>query len=217
MKLASRQKQKWARPYRYAHANEPCFSGFTCSSQTYRGISLTSKDIKDFDLPISIRWINEIRPTMKEFRGKWSIQKCWDQRSILFNYQFNPALKLTAFYMDVNMAKPWLEPYINTKLMTPPLPITLLSQPRWRTSKSWHNDLYHAHFELKHQNHKFEPSNITATPLFRIWLEVNPYWYMAGRVFKRKRKSLCYEYDFKDYVPGLRFMTRQVTIFMHLT
>ena len=53
-KLGSQQKRNEPdrAAYWYAHANEPCFSGFTCASspQTYRGISLTSKDIKDFDL-----------------------------------------------------------------------------------------------------------------------------------------------------------------------
>lgn len=36
---------------------------------------------------------------------------------------------------------------------------------------------------------------------------------MAGRVLNPKEKaySFRYEYDFKDYVPGLRFMTRYTT------
>ena len=131
-KLGSQQKRNEPdrAAYWYAHANEPCFSGFTCAStsQTYRGISLTSKDIKDFDLQAAyLDKVNHRDSTNYEkikisgVNGRFKSAETDGLYYLGGNYQFNPALKLTAFTwtLTIFITKLWSVLYTNIKLMTP--------------------------------------------------------------------------------------------------
>lgn len=95
--------------------------------QTYRGISLTSKDIKDFDLQAAyLDKVNHRDSTNYEkikisgVNGRFKGAETDGLYYLGGNYQFNPALKLTAFIwmLMIFITKPWSVHYTNTKLMT---------------------------------------------------------------------------------------------------
>lgn len=200
--------------------------------QTYRGISLTSKDIKDFDLQAAyLDKVNHRDSTNYEkikisgVNGRFKSAETDGLYYLGGNYQFNPALKLTAFYMDVDdlynqtMVGALHQYKINDTT-------NFSSQLRYYRSRDdgqakaglVDNDLYHAHFELKHQNHKFifgtfQHHGDTAFPYLTggetgLLIDTWPGEFLNP---KEKAYSFRYEYDFKDYVPGLRFMTRYTT------
>lgn len=198
--------------------------------QTYRGIALNVKDISQLDIQASyIDKVNHRDSTDYEkiklsgVNGRFIPAETSHLYYVGGNYDIQSVpLRLTSFYMDVH------DIFRQTLLgLTYKYPInennTLTSQIRYYVSRDSgesnaglvDNDLIHAHVELKHKEHKFIVSTFhhqgeTAFPyltggepgvLIDTWTGefLNP---------KEKVYSARYEYDFKKYVPGLRFMTR---------
>jgi hypothetical protein len=197
--------------------------------QTYRGISLESKDIKNFELQGAfIDKVNQRDSTNYEnikisaVNGRF---KSAETNGLYYAggyYNVSPALRLGLFYLDVNNLY---------DQMTTGFLYKWDINPQTRLSSYLHyyrsrdegqakaglvdNDLYHAHFELKRQNHKFifgtfQHFGETAFPYLTggetgLLIDTWPGEFLNP---KEKAYSFRYEYDFKDYVPGLRFMTR---------
>ena len=198
--------------------------------QTYRGIGLQSKDIPQLDLQASfIDRVNHRDSTDYEkikisgVNGRYISSETDHLFYVGGHYNLSPnALKVTAFHLGVNNL------YHQSLLgFTHQYPLnddtTLTSQLRYYTSdadgagKAGHvdNDLIHSHIELKHQAHKFILSTFhhlgdTAFPYLtggETGLMIDTW---TGEFLNAKERvySARYEYDFKQHVPGFRFMTR---------
>lgn len=200
--------------------------------QTYRGISLESKDIPNLDFQSAyIDQVNQRDSTNWEnmrISGVNGRFKSADTDQLYYlggNYQLIPSTKLTSFYMDV-------EDLYNQSMFG----ITynhkfndsnnFSSQLRYYRSREdgqakaglVDNNSVHSYFELKHQNHKFilatsHHSGDTAFPYLTggetgLFIDTWPAEFLNP---KEHVYSFRYEYDFKNYVPGLRFMTRYTT------
>ncbi|MFW1908906.1 OprD family outer membrane porin, partial [Acinetobacter ursingii] len=91
-------------------------------------------------------------------------------------YNVNPSLRLGLFYLDVNnLHDQWTTGFLHKWEINPTTRLSsYLHYYRSRDEGNAQaglvdNDLYHAHFELKHQNHKFifgtfQPHGETAFP-----------------------------------------------------
>jgi len=176
--------------------------------QTYRGISLESKDIPN-------RFKSADTDQLYYLGG---------------HYQLIPSTKLTSFYMDVQdlYNQSMFGITYNHKFNDGN---NFSSQLRYYRSREdgqakaglVDNDLIHGYFELKHQNHKFilatfHHSGDTAFPYLTggetgLLIDTWPAEFLNP---KEHVYSLRYEYDFKNYVPGLRFMTRYTTALKNL-
>lgn len=197
--------------------------------QTYRGVSLDSKDIQDLNIQAAyINQVNQRDSTNYEnmrisgVNGRFKSAETNGLYYVGGYYQLMPPIKLTAFYMSVN------DLYQQTMVGASYLykfsdQTSLNSQLRYYRSRKdgqakaglIDNDLYHSNFELKHQNHKFIFSTFhhfgsTAFPYLTggetgLLIDTWPAEFLNP---KEKVYSFRYEYDFKNYVPGLRFMTR---------
>lgn len=197
--------------------------------QTYEGISLQSKDLKNFDLQAA--YIDKVKHRDStnweniKISGVNGRFKAAETDGLYYAggfYNYSPALRLGLFYLNVNdlydqatagFSYKWdIDP--RTKLST------YFHYYRSRDEGSAKagvvdNDLYHAHLELKRDNHKFifgtfQHHGDTAFPYLSggetgLLIDTWPGEFLNA---KEKVYSYRYEYDFKDYVPGLRFMTR---------
>lgn len=198
--------------------------------QTYRGIAIKSKDIPQLDFQSSyIDKVNHRDSTDYEkikisgVNGRFIAAETDHLYYVGGDYDIKSIpLRLTSFYMNVD------DLYHQTEFgLTYKWPINgntnLSSQLRYYVSRDSgqakaglvDNDLIHANIELKYQQHKFIVSTFhhlgeTAFPylsggetglLIDTWTGefLNP---------KEHAYSARYEYDFKNYIPGLRFMTR---------
>ena len=197
--------------------------------QTYRGISLNSKEITGLDLQAAyIDKVNQRESTNFEnirisgVNGRYHAAETDGLYYVGGNYQLTQPLKLTAFYMDVNDL--YQQSMIGASYLYKFSDQTSLnSEIRYYRSREdgkakaglVDNDLYHSYFTLKHKNHKFILSTfnhkgMTAFPYLAggetgLLIDTWPAEFLNP---KEKVYSFRYEYDFKDYVPGLRFMTR---------
>lgn len=200
--------------------------------QTYRGVSLQSKDIEGLSWDSAyINRVNHRDSTDYEKIKISGVNRRFQSKETdaLYylggHYQFNPQWKASAFYLDVD------DLYHQTMLgVTHQWDLgektKLTSQLRYYRSREdglgkagrVDNDLWNAHLELKHGNQKFIASSFqhsgeTAFPYLtggETGLTIDTW---TGEFLHPKEKvySLRYEYDFKDYVPGLRMMTRYTT------
>ncbi|OTG62423.1 OprD family outer membrane porin [Acinetobacter silvestris] len=200
--------------------------------QTYRGISIQSKDIQHLDLQAA--YLNEVNhrdSTNYEKIRISGVNKRFNPAETdgLYYlggyYDLNPSFKLTTFYMDVN------DLYHQTMLGLQHKYLfdertNLTSQLRYYNSRDEgkaeaglvDNDLFHAHFELKHDSHKlmfstFQHHGETAFPYLSggetgLLIDTWPGDFLNA---KERVYSFRYEYDFKKQVPGLRFMMRYTT------
>lgn len=200
--------------------------------QTYRGVSLQSKDIQNLDLQAAyIDQVNHRDSTNYEkikisgVNGRFKAAETDGLYYLGGHYDFNKAFKLTSFYLDVSdlynqtMAGIQHKYTINEHAQ-------LTSQLRYYRSRDEgqakaglvDNDLLHAHFELKHDQHKFifgtfQHQGETAFPYLSggetgLLIDTWPGEFLNP---KEKVYSFRYEYDFKNIIPGLRFMTRYTT------
>jgi len=200
--------------------------------QTYRGVSLQSKDIQNLDLQAAyIDQVNHRDSTNYEkikisgVNGRFKAAETDGLYYLGGHYAFNKAFKLTSFYLDVadlynqTMAGIQHKYTINEHAQ-------LTSQLRYYRSRDEgqakaglvDNDLLHAHFELKHDQHKFifgtfQHQGETAFPYLSggetgLLIDTWPGEFLNP---KEKVYSFRYEYDFKNIIPGLRFMTRYTT------
>ena len=200
--------------------------------QTYRGISLESKDIPNLDFQSAyIDQVNHRDSTNWEnlrISGVNGRFKSADTDQLYYlggHYQLIPSTKLTSFYMDVQdlYNQSMFGITYNHKFNDGN---NFSSQLRYYRSREdgqakaglVDNDLIHGYFELKHQNHKFilatfHHSGDTAFPYLTggetgLLIDTWPAEFLNP---KERVYSFRYEYDFKNYVPGLRFMTRYTT------
>ncbi|MDM1764471.1 MULTISPECIES: OprD family porin [unclassified Acinetobacter] len=197
--------------------------------QTYQGVSLQSKDIKNLDLQAAyINKVNHRDSTNWEnikISGVNGRFKAAETDGLYYTggfYQLNSALRLGLFYLNVND----LYEQSTTGFL-----YKWEIDPRTQLNTYFHyyrsrdegqakaglvdNDLYHTHVELKRDNHKFIVGSFqhhgdTAFPYLSggetgLLIDTWPGEFLNP---KEKVYSLRYEYDFKDYVQGLRFMTR---------
>lgn len=198
--------------------------------QTYRGVAIQSKDVKGLDLQASyIDKVNHRDSTNYEKIKISGVNRRYISAETDHLYYVGghydlstQLLKLTAFHMDVHdlyhqslLGITYKHGFTDDTVLT--------SQWRYYMSddngdtKAGHvnNDLLHTLSELKHQNHKFIFSTFhhfgnTAFPYLsggETGLAIDTW---TGEFLNAKERvySARYEYDFKDYVPGLRFMTR---------
>lgn len=197
--------------------------------QTYRGVSLNSKDIPNLDLEAA--YIDKVnhrdstnweRIKMTGVNGRFKPAETDGLYYVGGHYQLIPNLKASGFYMNVEdlydqsmfgLAHQWK---FNDQTQ-------LNSTLRYYHSRDQgqakagvvDNDLIHANLELKHATHKFIASSFhnqgsTAFPYLSggetgLLIDTWPADFLNP---KEKVYSLRYEYDFKNYIPGLRFMTR---------
>lgn len=197
--------------------------------QTYRGISLESKDVKDFELQAAyIDKVNQRDSTNFEnirisaVNGRFKNAETDGLYYAGGYYNVNSSLRLGLFYLDVNnLYDQWTTGFLHKWEINPTTRLSsYLHYYRSRDEGNAkaglvENDLYHAHFELKHQNHKFifgtfQHHGETAFPYLSggetgLLIDTWPGEFLNP---KEQAYSFRYEYDFKDYVPGLRFMTR---------
>lgn len=197
--------------------------------QTYQGISLQSKEIQNLDLQAAyIDKVNHRDSTNYEnikisgVNGRFKAAETNDLYYLGGYYDFNQAFKLTTFYMDVNNLYHQTMLGLQHKYLLNEQ-TNLTSQLRYYNSRDEgqakaglvDNDLFHAHFELKHDSHKlmfstFQHHGETAFPYLSggetgLLIDTWPGDFLNA---KEKVYSFRYEYDFKKQVPGLRFMTR---------
>lgn len=198
--------------------------------QTYRGVALQSKDIPQLDLQAS--WIDKVNQRdstdyekikISGVNGRYTPAETNHLYYVGGHYDLTQLpLRITAFHMDVN------DLYHQSLLGLTHQhrfadQTSLSSQVRYYVSREdgqakaglVDNDLIHSHFELKHQQHKFILSTFhhlgqTAFPYLtggETGLTIDTW---TGEFLNPKERvySARYEYDFKNYVPGLRFMTR---------
>lgn len=197
--------------------------------QTYQGVSLNSKDIKNLELQTAyIDKVNQRDSTNWEqikitgVNGRFKPAETDGLYYLGGHYQLTSPLKATAFYMNVGdlyqqsmlgLSHQWK---FNEHTQ-------LNSTLRYYRSRDEgqakagvvDNDLIHTHFELKHAAHKFIASSFhnqgsTAFPYLAggetgLLIDTWPADFLNP---KERVYSLRYEYDFKNQVPGLRFMTR---------
>ena len=200
--------------------------------QTYRGISVQSKDIQKLDLQAAyIDQVNHRDSTNYEnikisgVNGRFIPAETDGLYYVGGHYDLNKAFKFTSFYLDVedlyNQALIGIQHKYMLNEQT-----NLTSQLRYYRSRDEgqakaglvNNDLLHAHFELKHDQHKFIFSTFqhhgeTAFPYLSggetgLLIDTWPGEFLNP---KEKVYSFRYEYDFKNTIPGLRFMTRYTT------
>ncbi|OTH00900.1 OprD family porin [Acinetobacter sp. ANC 4973] len=200
--------------------------------QTYRGISVQSKDIQKLDLQAAyIDQVNHRDSTNYEnikisgVNGRFIPAETDGLYYAGGHYDLNKAFKFTSFYLDVedlyNQALVGIQHKYMLNEQT-----NLTSQLRYYRSRDEgqakaglvNNDLLHAHFELKHDQHKFIFSTFqhhgeTAFPYLSggetgLLIDTWPGEFLNP---KEKVYSFRYEYDFKNTIPGLRFMTRYTT------
>jgi len=198
--------------------------------QTYRGIALQSRDIPRLDLQasyidkvnhrdstnyedIKISGVNS-RFTPAETDHLYYVGGYYDLASI--------PLKITAFHMDVQdlyhqslLGVTYKYAFNDDTALTSQLRYYMSNADGAAKAGKVDNNLIHSHSELKHQNHKFILSTFhhlgdTAFPYLsggETGLTIDTW---TGEFLNAKERvySARYEYDFKDYVPGLRFMTR---------
>lgn len=197
--------------------------------QTYRGVAIQSKDIEKLDLQASyIDKVNHRDSTNYEnikisgVNGRFIPAETDHLYYAGGYYDLAKPLKLTAFHMDVEDLYHQSLIGITHKYAFNDA-TTLSSQLRYYLSRDdgaakagdVDNDLIHSHFELKHDLHKFIVSTFhhqgrSAFPYLSggetgLLIDTWPGEFLNP---KEKVYSLRYEYDFKNYVPGLRFMTR---------
>lgn len=200
--------------------------------QTYRGVSIQSKDLKDFDLQAAyIDRVNHRDSTNFEkikisgVNGRFIPAESDGLYYLGGHYAFSPRLKFTSFYMDVN-------DLYNQAMLGGSYKFDLTAQSQLTAQLRYYrsredgqakaglvdNDLTVTHFELKHDLHKFILSTAhhqgaTAFPYLSggetgLFIDTWPGEFLNP---KEQVYSFRYEYDFKNYLPGLRFMTRYTT------
>lgn len=200
--------------------------------QTYRGISVQSKDIQNLDLQTAyIDKVNHRDSTNYEkikisgVNGRFKAAETDGLYYVGGHYDLDTAFKLTSFYMNVDDLYDQTLLGIQHKYAISPQTL-LTSQLRYYRSRDEgqakaglvDNDLWHAHFELKHDSHKFifgsfQHHGETAFPYLSggetgLLIDTWPGEFLNP---KEKVYSFRYEYDFKKIIPGLRFMTRYTT------
>lgn len=197
--------------------------------QTYRGISMQSRDIQHLDFQAAyIDRVNHRDSTNFEkikisgVNGRFKAAETDALYYVGGDFSLFPQLKASSFYMNV---EDLYQQYMfglshhfafnsNTQLD---------SQLRYYRSREdgqsraglVDNDLYHVQLALKHNHHKFTVSTFhhfgeTAFPYLSggetgLLIDTWPAEFLNA---KERVYSLRYAYDFKDYVPGLSFMTR---------
>ena len=198
--------------------------------QTYRGILIQSKDIQGLDLQAS--YLDEVnhRDSTNYEKIKLSgvnrryISEETDRLIYLGgHYEIHQSpFKLTAFYMDVDdlfhqslIGLSYKHSFNTNTQFNTQLRYYISDDDGAAKAGKVNNDLIHSHSELKHQNHKFIFSTFhhlgdTAFPYFtngETGLMIDTW---TGEFLNAKEHvySARYEYDFKNYMPGLRFMTR---------
>lgn len=200
--------------------------------QTYRGISIQSKDLKNFDLQAAyIDKVNHRDSTNFEkikisgVNGRFKAAETDGLYYVGGHYDVSPALKFTSFYMDVDNL-------YNQGMFGATYKYNFTAQTQLTTQLRYYrsredgqakaglvdNDLLASHFELKHDLHKFIFSTFhhqgaTAFPYLSggetgLLIDTWPAEFLNP---KEQVYSFRYEYDFKNYLPGLRFMTRYTT------
>ncbi|WP_215895444.1 OprD family outer membrane porin [Acinetobacter pullicarnis] len=200
--------------------------------QTYRGISIQSKDLKNFDLQAAyIDKVNHRDSTNFEkikisgVNGRFKAAETDGLYYVGGHYDVSPALKFTSFYMDV-------DDLYNQGMFGATYKYNFTAQTQLTTQLRYYrsredgqakaglvdNDLLASHFELKHDLHKFIFSTFhhqgaTAFPYLTggetgLLIDTWPAEFLNP---KEQVYSFRYEYDFKNYLPGLRFMTRYTT------
>ena len=198
--------------------------------QTYRGVAVQSKDIQGLDLQASyIDEVNQRDSTNYEaikisgVNGRYISEETDYLYYLGGHYDLtNNPLRLTAFHMDVNdlyrqslLGITYKYPISNQSTFTTQLRYYISDEDGTAKAGLVDNNLLHSHSELQHQNHKFIFSTFhhfgdTAFPYLtggETGLAIDTW---TGEFLNAKERvySLRYEYDFKDYIPGLRFMTR---------
>ena len=198
--------------------------------QTYRGVAIQSKEIQGLDLQASyLDEVNHRDSTNYEkikisgVNGRYKSEEADYLYYIGGHYGLNHTpLKLTAFHMDVDdlfyqslLGLTYKYAFNNNTVLTSQLRYYMSDENGAAKAGHVNNDLIHSHSELKHQNHKFIFSTFhhlgnTAFPYFtngETGLMIDTW---TGEFLNAKEHvySVRYEYDFKDYIPGLRFMTR---------
>ncbi len=200
--------------------------------QTYRGVSIQSKDIQHLDVQAAyLDKVNHRDSTNYEnikisgVNRRFSPAETDGLYYLGGYYDLNQSFKLTSFYLDVedlyHQAMFGLQHKYLLNERT-----NLTSQLRYYNSRDEgqakaglvDNDLLHAHFELKHDSHKlmfstFQHYGETAFPYLSggetgLLIDTWPGDFLNA---KEKVYSFRYEYDFKKTIPGLRFMTRYTT------
>ncbi len=198
--------------------------------QTYRGVAVQSKDVQGLDLQASyIDKVNHRDSTNYEnikisgVNGRYRSVETDHLYYLGGHYDFNNyPLKLTAFHMDVEdlyhqslLGVTYKHAFNEDTALTSQLRYYMSDADGAAKAGKVDNNLIHSHSELKHQNHKFILSTFhhlgdTAFPYLtggETGLTIDTW---TGEFLNAKERvySARYEYDFKDYVPGLRFMTR---------
>ncbi|OTG81552.1 OprD family porin [Acinetobacter sp. ANC 4648] len=200
--------------------------------QTYRGISVQSKDIQHLDIQAAyINQVNHRDSTNYENIKISGVNKRFipaETDGLYYAggyYDLNKAFKFTSFYLGVEDLYDQALVGIQHKYVLNER-TNLTSQLRYYRSRDEgqakaglvDNDLLHAHFELKHDSHKFILSTFqhhgeTAFPYLSggetgLLIDTWPGDFLNA---KEKVYSFRYEYDFKNTIPGLHFMTRYTT------
>lgn len=198
--------------------------------QTYRGIAIQSKDIPQLDFQASyIDKVNQRDSTNYEdikisgVNGRFIPAETDHLYYVGGHYDLaSVPLKITAFHMDVQdlyhqslLGGTYKYPFSDQTVLTSQLRYYISRKDGEGRAGKVDNDLIHSHFELKHDVHKFILSTFhhlgdTAFPYLtggETGLTIDTW---TGEFLNAKERvySARYEYDFKNYVPGLRFMTR---------
>lgn len=198
--------------------------------QTYRGVALQSKDIPQLDLQASyIDKVNQRDSTDYEnikisgVNGRFKSEETDHLYYVGGHYDLAATpLKITAFHMDVQdlyhqslLGFTHKHAFSDQTILTSQLRYYLSRKDGEARAGQVDNDLIHSHFELKHDAHKFILSTFhhqgdTAFPYLtggETGLTIDTW---TGEFLNPKEKvySVRYEYEFKDYISGLRFMTR---------
>lgn len=198
--------------------------------QTYQGIAVQSKDIKGLDFQASyIDQVNHRDSTNYEdirisgVNGRYRSAETDGLYYVGGHYDLNQhPVRMTAFHLDVNdlyhqslLGITYKYPFSDHTVFTTQLRYYMSDEDGTAQAGLVDNNLLHSHSELRHLNHKFIFSTFhhfgaTAFPYLtggETGLAIDTW---TGEFLNAKERvySLRYEYDFKDYVPGLRFMTR---------
>lgn len=198
--------------------------------QLYQGASLTSKDIANFELSAAyIDRVNHRDSTNWEKNSlanvNWRFKQAATTDALYFlggHYQFSPKTKAHAFYLNVEDIYDQFEGGLENSF-TLTENINLLSDLKYYRSRdigqsnagNIENDLYVANFGFQRGVHKVSLGTIinsgeTAFPYLHntevgVFLDTwsNEFWNAKEHTY-----SIRYDYDAKNWVPGLKFMTR---------